>query len=419
MLRFWHLFGKTFPIAGFALAIVIPPGAAQADSERVLHSFNYEKDGDIPSGLISDRDGNLYGTNYAGGRRGYSGLGTVFGLAPDGTYTVLYRFTAKLKNGNSPTEGLTRDKARNLYGTTSYGGGGYDVCEFGCGIVFKLAPDGSETVLHRFQGSDGADPDSSLTLDADGNLYGTTFHGGSRNCGQGCGVVFKLTPKGRLTVLHAFTGDDGANPSDALIADRNGYLYGITKNGGVSQNCLGVACGTLFELAPDGTLTVLHSFQSYDGATPAGPLVRDADGNLFGVTVGGGDNNCDPDLDGCGVLFQLAPDGTLAVLHEFSDGSDGGFPEGGLIADNAGNFYGTSYNGGLHDCVQGSDAGCGLVFKFAPDGTETVLHSFDNDDGGFHPSVGALIMDKRGNLYGTTWGGGANGAGTVFEVKTK
>ncbi|HEY3778807.1 MAG TPA: choice-of-anchor tandem repeat GloVer-containing protein [Rhizomicrobium sp.] len=424
MFRARQFTAKTCLVAAFALAMAMSGNAAQANSERVLHTFNYQKDGAVASGLIADRDGNLYGTNYGGGRKGYSGLGTVFGLAPDGTYTVLYKFTAKLKNGNSPASGLARDKAGNLYGTTQDGGAGYDICyDFGCGTIFKLAPDGSETVLHKFKFSDGAfdgaEDNNTPILDADGNLYGTTSHGGNQSCYEGCGVVYKLTPKGKLTVLHSFNGDDGANPSGPLIADANGDLYGTTWNGGDSHNCTGASCGVIFELAADGTFTVLHSFQESDGAAPFGPLVRDAEGNLYGSTIGGGDNSCDSDGDGCGVVFKLAPDGTLTVLHKFTGGSDGGFPQDGLIADGSGNLYGTTVSGGIPDCVVGGLIGCGVVFTFAPDGTETVLHSFDDNNGGYDTGEGPLIMDKRGNVYGTTWDGGANGDGTIFEVKTK
>ncbi|HEY3778808.1 MAG TPA: choice-of-anchor tandem repeat GloVer-containing protein [Rhizomicrobium sp.] len=407
MFRTRHFTAKACLLAAFALAITVPLVAAQAKGERVLHSFDPDTDGFLPSGLIRDRDGNLYGTADARGQKDFRGVGTVFGLAANGTFTVFYRFKTKLRDGKYPIGGLARDKAGNLYGATSEGGGGYDVCEFGCGTVFRVAPDGTETVLHAFAGSDGDLPVSTPLQDGSGNFYGTTEYGGA----DGDGVVFRLAPDGTLSVLHSFDGSDGAIPQGDLLADKKGNLYGATFDGG-SGNCA-AGCGVIYKLAPGGTLSVLHSFQGLsDGSSPDGPLVRDADGNLYGTTVGGG-STCG-DGDGCGVAFKLAPDGTLTVLHVFTDGSDGGYPEGGVIADGAGNLYGVTVDGGLQYC----QAGCGVVFKLAPDGTETVLRSFDSGKGGFHPEYG-LTMDKGGNLYGTTWEGGANGDGTIFEVKTK
>jgi uncharacterized repeat protein (TIGR03803 family) len=389
----------------------------------VLYSFCSQfdcDDGFIPSGLIRDSDGNLYGANYSGGS-GYE-VGNVFRLGADGAYGALYVFGVKRRNGNSPSSDLVRDKAGNLYGTTAYGGTGYDVCYMvGCGTIYKVAPDGTETVLHRFKFSDGAfygTDGGTPIFDGAGNLYGTTVHGGNQGCYEGCGIVYKLTPTGKLKVLHAFNESDGYFPGGPLIADASGNLYGVTAAGGDSTNCEGVACGTVFELAADGTFTLLHSFQESDGFEPFGPLVRDAAGNLFGIAIGGGDNSCGSDGDGCGAVFKLAPDGTLTVLHSFTGGSDGGFPVDGLVGDGSGNLYGMTASGGIGDCVDGTLVGCGVVFKFASDGTETVLYSFDdNNNGGYYPSYGPLLLDKRGNLYGTTFYGGANGYGTIFKVQ--
>ncbi|HTT84608.1 MAG TPA: choice-of-anchor tandem repeat GloVer-containing protein [Rhizomicrobium sp.] len=410
---------KMYLAAGLALAVATPLGAAQANKERVLYSFSGGDICCIPSGLIRDHDGNLYGTTFDGGN---DGQGTVFRLAPDGTYTTLYAFAGG-SDGANPGSGLARDRSGNLYGVTSDSGGGYDVCELGCGTIFKVAPDGTETVLHTFTGSDGADAgnDNAPILDKHGNLYGTTFGGGNfyPNCPSvyGCGVVYELTPAGTLTVLHAFDGADGQGPAGPLIADKSGNLYGVTVDGGDSSSCLGIACGTVFELTSGGSFTVLHSFQNDDGASPTGPLVLDESGKLLGTTVGGGDLKCGTELEGCGVLFRLTPDGKLAVLHEFEDASDGGFPEGGLIADGSGNLYGTTNSGGIPHCDIDGSPGCGVVFKFNPGGTEKVLYSFDDNDGGYEPSEGPLAMDRRGNLYGTTWQGGTGGEGTIFRVR--
>lgn len=394
-----------------ALALIVSAGAAQANNERVLYSFSGVKDGDVPSAVIRDGDGNLYGTTFAGLTH-RSDTGSVFRLGPDGSYTALYRFSTRAKDGNRPESALIRDKSGNFYGTTAGGGAGYDVCEFGCGTIFRLAQDGSETVLHAFKGSDGANPIfSRLIRDRQGNLYGTTFRGGNTACVPGCGNVFKLTTTGELIVLHAFTGGvDGANPSGDLVTDGQGNLYGGTANGGTGTNCEGGPCGVLFKIAADGSFSVLYAFQGADGWIPQGPFVL-INGDIYGITAAGG-TGCNVE-GGCGVAFRLTADGKESVLHAFTGGSDGANPENGLVTDSSGNLYGITVAGGLQVCPNG---GCGVVFQLTPDGAETVLHSFDAGDGGFQPNV-TLTPDKRGNLYGTTWRGGTYGNGTIFKIK--
>jgi uncharacterized repeat protein (TIGR03803 family) len=396
----------------------------QADNEQVLYNFDFHT-ANVTSGVIRDGNGNLYGTGYGGGP---DDLGTVFRVTPDGTFTALYNFTSDPEDGNSPASGVARDSVGNLYGITQYGGGGYGYCPYGCGIIFKVAPDGTETVLYRFTGPDGAfgfgSYNNTPILDGQGNLYGTTFYGGRQGCNNGaCGVVYKLTPTGTLTVLHVFTGgSDGGHPTGPLIADSNGNLYGTTAVGGNFGCGEGYGCGVIFEVASDGTFSVLHSFRQSDGDLPVGPLVRDANGNLYGATGFGGDLSCDPYGDGCGVVFKLAPDGTLTVLHQFTgslgDAPGGDVPSDGLIADPAGNLYGMTEGGGILDCQDEGDPGCGVAFKISPDGTETVLYSFDNNAGGSFPREGPLVIDNSGNLYGTTWWSGAYGLGTLFSLST-
>ena len=276
-----------------------------------------------------------------------------------------YRDGAALLYGRQrrrlPRNGLIADSAGNLYGTTSGGGASYK------GVVFKLAPDGTETVLHSFPGfpSDGNSPYAGLIADSAGNLYGTTL---SRDSVSHAGVVFKLAPNGTAgwteTVLHSFTGfpTDGALPYAGLIADSAGNLYGATTGGGASGQ------GVVFKLAPDGTETVLHAFTGgSDGAYPGvGPLIADSAGNLYGTTTGGGGG---PGASGQGVVFKLAPNGTggwtESVLYSFTGGSDGGQPfYGSLIADGAGNLYGTTVGGGA--------SGAGVVFKLSGTGFVTT-----------------------------------------------
>ncbi len=400
----------------------------------MLHSFNLSvSDGTFPSaGLIADSSGNLYGTTFNGGGSGCGflgpgpGCGVAFKLSPDGTsYKVLHAFAGGASDGGGPGK-LLADGSGNLYGTTFEGGG--TGCGLGgpppgpppgCGVVFKLSPEGTYKVLHSFGGSpsDGASP-SNLLADGSGNLYGTTANGGA----SGRGVVFKLLPDGSsYKILHSFAGgaSDGSAPIGALFADSNGNLYGTTLGGGGTTGCFGQGCGVVFKLSADGTYKVLHSFTggASDGANPVANLIADSSGNLFGTTLGGGGStSCGGGAtSGCGVVFKLSPDGTsYKVLHFFTGGaSDGGLPLGNLIADNSGNLYGTTDLGGGIGCA----GGCGTVFKLAPDGTSyKVLHSF----AGF-PSDGAnpitdLIADSSGNLYGTTGGGGGADSGTVFKL---
>jgi uncharacterized repeat protein (TIGR03803 family) len=392
----------------------VPPAAP---SFIVLHTFaGFPTDGDTPSaGLLRDAAGNLYGTTVNGGAHG---SGVVFKLSPSGNETVLYSFTGGA-DGGYPSAGLLRDAAGNLYGTTVLGGPG------GSGVVFKLSPTGTETVLYSFTGgnggTDGGFPTAGLLRDAAGNLYGTTFYGGSGNCLDpfvligGCGVVFKLSAMGTETVLYSFAGPpDGQYPVAGLIPDAAGNLYGTTEFGGVYNGYCekpnphnAYTCGVVFKLSPSGTETVLHTFAGYptDGGNPYAGLLRDAAGNLYGTTLNGG-------ADGSGVVFKLSPTGTETLLHTFT-GPDGARPSAGLIKDTLGNLYGTTIGGGAH--------GQGVVFELircssAPSGYEfKVLHSFTGGDDGAYPWSG-LVRDGAGNLYGTTSRGGASGNGVVFRL---
>ena len=318
---------------GLAFAMLVPCSVADAKTPpfEVLYSFNGGADGANSMGpLLSDKTGNFYGTALGGGAGGY---GTVFKIASDGTETTLHSFT--YADGDEPIGGLIEDKSGNFYGTT-YGGGGSN-----SGTVFELAPDGTETVLHSFTGgSDGASPQAALLMDKAGNLYGTTGTGGDTNdCYPvGCGVVFELTPSGTETALHAFTGGlDGAYPGGSLIMDKKGNLYGTSYGSGYGG---AGSDGVVFEIAADGNFTVLHSFTGgSDGANPCANLIKDKAGNFYSTTCGGG-------ASGNGTVFELAPDGTETVLYAFQGGSDGATPNSGLEMDKEGNLYGTTIWGG-------------------------------------------------------------------------
>jgi uncharacterized repeat protein (TIGR03803 family) len=375
-----------------ACAIVAALGAADASaSEKVLHSFQGGNDGRMPNGsLIADGSGNLYGVTFKGG----SGGGVVFKLAPNGAETVLYDFPPGGGQGAIPNGPLLADNAGNLYGTACCGSDQ-------AGVIFKLTAGGTESVLYNFTGgSDGASPQGGVIADANGNLYGTAEGGGS----DGCGTVFELQTNGQLIVLHTFQGEDGCDPRGTLVMDGSGNLYGATELGGNMEGCDGNGCGTVFEVAPDGTETVLYVFSGGgDGGTPAGGVIADSAGNLYGTTFYGG-------VSGAGTVFKLAPGGVESVLYSFKNsGGDGAGPEGGLILDKSGNLYGTTPYGGC--CCKG---GCGTAFKLTPGGTETILYTFRPEHGS-HPTA-ALLAGKNGLLYGTTTHGGGDGYGVVFSI---
>lgn len=310
---------------------------------------------------------------------------------------VLYSFPGG-DSGAYPFGAPLQDSAGNLYGVTNQGGVQ--------GILFKVAPDGTETVLHSFQdGRDGANPEGSVISDASGSLYGMTTFGGK----NGCGVVYRVKQSGTEKVLHAFdVAKNGCQPVAGLTMDRKGSLYGTTSEGGPLYG------GTVFELEPSGKLKVLHSFPATtnDGWLPAGDLLRDAAGNLYGTTVNGG-TTCGY---GCGIIFKIAPDGTETVLYAFQGTPDGALSFSNVVEDSAGNLYGTTIAGGRP--TQWCD-GCGTIFKLTSTGMETTLHTFCQKEyctDGQSPS-GNVVLDKQGSLYGTTQTGGQYGAGTIWKLE--
>jgi uncharacterized repeat protein (TIGR03803 family) len=261
-----------------------------------LHTFTgYPVDGAFPWAVVSDKAGNLYGTTSSGGAYGD---GIVFNLDPTGKEALLHTFTGG-PDGSFSLGDLILDGAGNLYGTTFYGGRG---CGVGCGEVFKLSKTDKLTLLHSFTGTpDGQGPHAGVIRDAAGTLYGTTSFGGA----HGWGTVFKLDKTGTETVLHSFTGgaDGGRTRGSGLVRDAAGNLYGTTFSGG-SGSCqgssYGAGCGVVFKVNKAGKETVLHRFTGTDGAQPRAGLLRDAAGNLYGTTSKGGAN-------GSGEVFKIAP----------------------------------------------------------------------------------------------------------------
>lgn len=381
-------------LAFLVAGLTILTQRARAQTESVLYSFAGRPDGYNPhTSLVQDAKANLYGTTTLGGAKQ---VGTVFEVTPTGTESVLYGFRGG-KDGKYPGAGLVRNAKGNLYGTTYQGGSS------GNGTVFEVTPAGTEMVLYTFRGrTDGANPEAILVLDNKGNLYGTTYQGGS----SGNGTVFKVTPAGTETVLYSFSGGaDGENPEAGLVRDTKGNLYGTTAYGGAS------GYGTVFKVTPAGMETVLYSFTGEpDGATPEAVLVRDKQGDLYGTTYYGGMASCS---SGCGTIFEVTPAGKEAVLYSFTGGADGAHPSAGLARDAKGNLYGTTVGGGSFagGCYI---YGCGVVFGMTPTGGESVLHSFTGPPDGAYPN--GLLRDAKGNLYGTTADGGDYDAGAVFKV---
>jgi uncharacterized repeat protein (TIGR03803 family) len=384
--------------------------SASAVTETTLHAFTNGSDGGAPdAGLISDSNGNLYGTALDGGAYGY---GTVYKLTHSTsgwTETVLYNFDGGTGDGAFPDYDLAFDAAGNLYGTTSEGGIGWNTPVRGWGTVFELTPSGSEwteRVIHFFVY--GYRPQSGLIIDKAGNMFGET--GGSA---KGAGSIYEMKNEStgwKFGTLFTFDGTDGYYPNGGLILDDAGNLYGMTGSGGA------VCCGTVFEVKHGAndtwTESLLYSFTGgTDGGFPNAPLVSNGPGKLYGTTMTGGDLSCGS--GGCGVVFEVSlSEGiwTETVLHSFTDTPDGNDSSAAMTFDKAGNLFGTT-------AVGGAD-GYGSVFELMPQSggewEETILYSFTNGDDGAYPSN--PLLRRLGNIYSTANGGGQFGWGVVFEL---
>ncbi|MBZ5723262.1 MAG: hypothetical protein LAO03_23235 [Acidobacteriia bacterium] len=404
------------------VVFVITTSAYAASTETTLHTFlPYSRGSGPQAGLVSDGAGNFYGTTQLGGA---FGAGTVFKLTSSGgaiTESVLYSFTGGT-DGGDPLASLVLDSGGNLYGTTLLGGN--TKCLIGqlgagCGTVFELSPnpDGTwtEKTLHTFAGADGGAPIANLAFDAAGNLFGTTEAGGTSQFLEG--TAFELSPAGGGTwtfkTIHNFQGGFGSGPNSGLIFDKAGNLYGTALGGGMFGR------GVVFELSPSGqnwSESVLYSFNKKggDGNLPVGGVNFDSAGSLYGATNRGGSN-------GFGVVYRLTPSGgtwTETVLYNFQNGADGGNPQGSVIVDSAGNLYGTTNSGGTS---QACSAGCGVAYELVLNSgayTETILHTFNGGKDGALP-YGNLLFDSSGALWGTTSSSGTSGAafgGIAFRL---
>lgn len=342
------------------------------------------------------------------------------------TYTVLHTFTGL--DGNSPLAGLFRDSAGNLYGTTFYGGA------FGSGTVFKIDTSNNETVLHSFAGgTDGANPYGTVIRDSAGNLYGTTMAGGSPVCQ--CGTVFKLSSGGMETVMYRFRGGtDGAIPMSRLIRDSAGNLYGTTSSGGYNNY------GTVFKLNTRGKESVLYRFRNGEAGSLHPGVIRDSAGDLYGTASGrvfklDASNHFSllaPEVGGslgdlsfcfsgeiCGTDFEasvwrITKSGeNFIILYDFPTYYDGSMLEGGVVQNAAGDLFGVA-----SCCGQGDS---GVIYEVTNAGVGKTLYAFDGDAGGAYPQ-GNLVLDKDGNVFGTTSAGGdlncagfAYGCGVVYK----
>jgi uncharacterized repeat protein (TIGR03803 family) len=361
----------------------------QSYSESALTVFSSATNGPVlpTGGLIIDGSGHLYGSAQGGANH----LGAIFEISPLGTLSEMHSFDTS--DGSYPQVNPVRDKAGNLYGTTSMGGASASCA---CGTLFKLTPGGEETVLHNFTG--GFAYPSALALDASANLYGLEYANAS-------GSIYEVATDGTFSVLYKFCSlsncSDGSIPVGSLIIDRTGNFYGATNQGGDFGK------GTVFKLAPDRSESVLYSFTGgTDGGDPSGKLTEDAAGNLYGVTYSGG-ISASGIASTSGAVFKITPAGAESVLYSFcqlANCKDGAQPQGPLAIDALGNLYGTTTFGGPRNH--------GVVFKLTPAGAESVLHDLSiQADGG-----NGVVLDREGNVYFEIYSGGKNNLGSVIKL---
>jgi uncharacterized repeat protein (TIGR03803 family) len=364
-----------------------------AQTLTTLYNFGgYAGDGVYPrTNLVLDSQGNLYGTTLDGGAGLENDFGTVFMITPSGTEKVLYSF---IRRADASPGQLVVGPDGNLYVPTLGGGNESQIVEL-TKPSFKKAK-----IIFSFKKPwlMGSTP-IALIPNGEGQVWGTAYLGGA----YGLGVIFEVTQPKTISVLHSFAGypTEGEQPL-ALITDGQGNFYGTTWAGGEFGSPYGE--GTVFKLAADGTFTTLYNFCAQsgcaDGRSPNPYLIFDGEGNLYGTTWAGGAYDV-------GTVFEITATGAYKVLYNFTQGADGGGPDGGVVMDGSGNLYGTTNFGG-------EQSGKGTIFELSLSGKLTVLHSFAGRDGS-KPEAG-VILDAQGNLYGTTSTGGTYGYGTVFKV---
>lgn len=383
-------------------------------TEKVLYAFSGGSDGGGPNGAVAfDSSGNVFGTTHFGGITSCGGnvgggCGVVFELSPtSGVWKESALYAfGDSSDGGFPNAGVILDKSGNLFGTASTGGN--FGCSIGCGVVYELVKNNNwnENVLHTFTGGDGQFPNAILLSAASGTLYSTTWYGGS----TGNGTVFALTPSGSAwtqRVLYSFNGTaDGSAPAAGVVADAAGNLYGTTYKFDGAND--GVAYELLKRSHGSWKDRVLYSFTGEGGGEdPYAGLLMASKRKLYGTTIEGGSN-------GGGAAFELTLGGhhrwTEHDLYVFGGSGDGSTPYGGLVADARGNLFGTTLFGGANNA--------GTVYELSPghgsSWKERILYSFTGGSDGGNPG-GTLTFDTIGNLYGTA-GGGQSGNGVIFEI---
>ena len=373
-----------------ALAIIILSLAcgipARAQKFSVLYNFG-AKSGDpfnpgTTGAIAQGRDGNLYSTAANGGANGY---GAAFKITPSGKLTVLYNFDGP--HGQTPLGGLTLGTDGYFYGTTWYGGAS------GNGTIFKMTPTGQLTVLYSFTaGSDGFQPSAPPIEGSDGNFYGTAEFGGE----AGNGTVYKVTPSGKFTTLHAFGSSDGALPIAPLVQATDGTFYGTAEIGGGSQNA-----GVLFTVKSSGNFSVIALFDEANGTNPYSPLIQASDGNLYGTASTWGSFEW-------GTIYRTTASGDLTVLYNFNGSLGAGNPLAGLIEGTDGKFYGAANGDFFTDDY-------GALFSITSAGTFSLLHTFDSSHGA-NPCV-TPVQHTSGILYGDTVNGGTANDGTFYSLR--
>jgi uncharacterized repeat protein (TIGR03803 family) len=391
-------------ILGAVLAASLASDVSAA-TYKILHAFGQGTDGGgLYGGVVFDQNGNLWGGTSGGGDYGY---GTIYRLSPQPggkwSETVLCSFANGGPDGDIISGNLTIDAAGNLYGTLSQDGGPYT---YGTVFTMPASSNGCNlTVLHRFAKGDpaGGAPSLGVAPDAAGNLFGLSS------------AAFELSPGANgwtETILYPNTALGYGGPP---VLDAAGNIYAANQNGGRMKVCPGEGCGTVAELSPqpDGSWlqTILYAFRGLsDGVFPAGLVALDPEANVYGSASGGGTGDAD------GVIFKVSrrPNGQWkeTVLYTMETFSEGDSPSGGLVRDSAGNLYGVTIAGGDKNCD------CGVVFELSPQGgdkwTYKVLHRFTGDDGA-QPAAN-LTLDGKGHIYGTAITAGPGGAGVVFEI---
>jgi uncharacterized repeat protein (TIGR03803 family) len=398
------------PIQALAILVVILAASAtvlHAQTYNVLYNFGNVKCDPLDpsvSGIIAQgRDGNLYSTTGTFGSGCKSG-GVAFKITPKGKLTLLHSFGSQSGDQPLPVSGVTLGTDGEFWGTSEGG-------EFGPGNIWKMTAGGKVINFNVLSSTNGIDPLAPPVQGMDGNFYGTVNEQATKGCTYnygGCGVVYRITPSGKYKIIHSFDQTNGANPVAPVVLGTDGNFYGTTPLGG-SVGTTFKNSGVVFKVTPSGKYTVLYAFCSVtnctDGANPYDGLVQGADGNFYGTTQAGGQGIVFPE----GVVFKITPAGKYSVLHDFctvASCTDGAQPYGGLVQGTDGNFYGTTLYGGADNL--------GTIYQITPKGKYTVLYSFDGTHGAY-PYV-TLTQNTNGILYGDTYAGGTPGYGVFYSL---